>query len=67
MKLHYTAATRKFGRTSKTMGNNIEDWDRYEFSDEENCAVRKGIDAASHGEFAPDDEMEEFYKLHRKE
>ena len=38
----------------------------YRLSDEERAAVRKGMDAARRGEFAPDDEMQEFYQLHRK-
>ncbi len=38
----------------------------YRLSDEERAAVRKGMDAARRGEFAPDAEMEEFYRLHRK-
>jgi predicted transcriptional regulator len=38
----------------------------YLLSDEERAGVRKGMDAARRGEFAPDDEMEEFYQLHRK-
>ena len=35
-------------------------------SDEEQSAIRQGMDAARRGEFAPDDEMEEFYQLHCK-
>jgi predicted transcriptional regulator len=38
----------------------------YLLSDEERFAVREGLDAAKHGEFAPDEEMEEFYRLHRR-
>lgn len=38
----------------------------YSLSDDERAAVRKGVDAARHGEFAPEGEMEEFYQLHRK-
>jgi hypothetical protein len=38
----------------------------YELSDDERAAVRKAMDAARRGEFAPESEMEEFYKLHRK-
>jgi predicted transcriptional regulator len=38
----------------------------YQLSDDERAAVRKGMDAARRGEFAPEDEMEEFYQLHRK-
>ena len=38
----------------------------YRLSDDERAAVRKGMDAARRGEFVPDSEMEEFYRLHRK-
>jgi hypothetical protein len=38
----------------------------YRLSDEERAAVRKGMDAARHGQFVPDDELERFYQLHRK-
>lgn len=38
----------------------------YHLSIEERAAVRKGTDAARRGEFVPDAEMEEFYRLHRK-
>lgn len=38
----------------------------YKLSDDERAAVRKGMDAARRGDFAPDSEMEEFYQLHRK-
>ncbi len=37
----------------------------YRLSDVERAAVREGIDAAAMGHFAPEDEMEEFYRLHR--
>jgi hypothetical protein len=37
----------------------------YGLSDEERAAVRKGMDAARRGEFAPDEEIERFYQLHR--
>jgi predicted transcriptional regulator len=37
----------------------------YRLSDEERAAVRVGMDAARRGDFVPDDEMEEFYRLHR--
>jgi hypothetical protein len=37
----------------------------YRLSDDERVAVRKGMDAARNGDFAPDAEMEEFYRLHR--
>ena len=38
----------------------------YRLSDDERAAVQEGMDAARRGDFAPDHEMEEFYKLHRK-
>ena len=38
----------------------------YHLSDEERAAVRAGMDAARRSEFVPDNEMEEFYQLHRK-
>ncbi len=38
----------------------------YRLSDDERVAVRRGIDAAVRGEFAPDEEIEAFYQLHRK-
>jgi predicted transcriptional regulator len=37
----------------------------YRLSDEERAAVRVGMDAARRGDFVPDDEMEEFYRMHR--
>ena len=37
----------------------------YRLSDAERAAVREGIDAADVGHFAPEDEMEEYYRLHR--
>jgi hypothetical protein len=37
----------------------------YRLSAVERAAVREGIDAADVGHFAPEDEMEEFYRLHR--
>ena len=37
----------------------------YRLSDDERAAVQKGIDDALRGDFASDEEMEEFYKLHR--
>ena len=37
----------------------------YRLSDAERAAVREGVDAAAMGHFAPEDEMEEFYRLHR--
>ena len=38
----------------------------YRLSDEERAAVRAGMDAARRGDFVPEDEMEEFYNLHRR-
>jgi len=38
----------------------------YGLSDEERTAVRAGMDAARRGDFVPDDEMDEFYRLHRR-
>jgi len=37
----------------------------YRLSDDERNAVRAGIDAARRGDFAPEEEMDEFYRLHR--
>jgi predicted transcriptional regulator len=37
----------------------------YRLSDAERAAVREGIDAADVGHFAPENEMEEYYRLHR--
>jgi predicted transcriptional regulator len=37
----------------------------YRLSDEERTAVRAGMDEARRGDFVPDDEMDEFYRLHR--
>jgi hypothetical protein len=37
----------------------------YRLSDDERVAVRAGLDAVRRGDFAPDQEVEEFYKLHR--
>lgn len=37
----------------------------YRLSDDGRTAVRQGMDAARNGDFAPQDEMEEFYRLHR--
>jgi predicted transcriptional regulator len=36
----------------------------YRLSDDERVAVRAGMEAARRGDFVPDDEMEEFYRLH---
>jgi predicted transcriptional regulator len=38
----------------------------YRLSDEERTAVRAGMDAARRGDFVPDDEMDEFYRLHHR-
>ena len=37
----------------------------YRLSDDERAAIRQGTDAADRGVFAPEAEMEEFYRLHR--
>jgi predicted transcriptional regulator len=37
----------------------------YRLSDEERAAVRAGLEEARQGKFATDEEMEEFYQLHR--
>jgi predicted transcriptional regulator len=37
----------------------------YRLSADERAAVRAGMDAARRGDFVPDDEMEEFYRLHQ--
>jgi predicted transcriptional regulator len=37
----------------------------YRLSNEERAAVRAGMEAARLGDFVPDDEMEEFYRLHQ--
>jgi hypothetical protein len=38
----------------------------YRLSDEERTAVRAGMDAARRGDFASDEEMDEFYRLHHR-
>jgi predicted transcriptional regulator len=38
----------------------------YRLSDEERAAVRAGMDAARRGDFVPEQEMEDFYSLHRR-
>jgi predicted transcriptional regulator len=35
----------------------------YRLSDDERTAVRAGMDAARRGDFVPEDEMDEFYRL----
>ena len=37
----------------------------YRLSDEERTAVRAGMDDARRGDFATEEEIEEFYQLHR--
>jgi predicted transcriptional regulator len=38
----------------------------YRLSDGERAAVRAGLEDARQGNFATDEEMEEFYQLHRR-
>jgi hypothetical protein len=38
----------------------------YRLSDEERTAVRAGMDDARRGDFATEEEIEEFYQLHRR-
>jgi predicted transcriptional regulator len=38
----------------------------YRLSEEERTAVRAGMDAARRGDFVPEDEMDEFYRLHHR-
>jgi predicted transcriptional regulator len=38
----------------------------YRLSDEERRAVRAGMDDARRGDFATEEEIEEFYQLHRR-
>ena len=38
----------------------------YRLSDNERTAVRAGMDAASRGDFAPDEEIEALYRLHHR-
>ena len=38
----------------------------YRLSDEERAAVRAGMDAARSGDVVPDDEIDEFYRLHHR-
>jgi len=37
----------------------------YRLSDEERGGVRRGMDAARRGDFASDEEIDEFYRMHR--
>jgi hypothetical protein len=45
--------------------NEIDPSGVYRLSDEERTAVRAGMDAARRGNFVPEEEIEEFYQLHR--
>ena len=38
----------------------------YRLSKDERAAVRSGMEAARRGDFASDDEIEKFYRLHKK-
>jgi predicted transcriptional regulator len=38
----------------------------YRLSDDERTAVRAGMDAARRGDFATDEEIEAFYRLHHR-
>ena len=38
----------------------------YRLSDEERTAVRAGLEDARRGDFATEEEIEEFYQLHRR-
>lgn len=38
----------------------------YQLSEDERRSIRQGIAAAAEGAFAPEHEMEEFYRLHRE-
>jgi hypothetical protein len=38
----------------------------YRLSDEERIAVRAGVEDARRGDFASEEEIEEFYQLHRR-
>lgn len=46
------------------MDSNSKAQDEYELTDEERFDVRKGKDAVLDGQFAPDEEMETFYRCH---
>jgi hypothetical protein len=46
-------------------GHTFGEADNYRLSDVEREAVRQGIDAVRLGSFAPEEEMEEFYRLRR--
>jgi hypothetical protein len=51
----------EFAREIESRGTGI-----YRLSDDERDAVRAGMEAAHRGDFAPEEEMEEFYRLHRR-
>ena len=38
----------------------------YHVSDQERTAIRAGVEDARRGDFATDEELEEFYQLHRR-
>jgi predicted transcriptional regulator len=38
----------------------------YKLSEQERAAVRAGMEHARRGDFASDEEMEDFYQLHRR-
>jgi hypothetical protein len=38
----------------------------YRLSDEERTAVRAGMDAVRRDDFVPEEEMDEFYRLHHR-
>jgi hypothetical protein len=40
--------------------------DVYRLSDEERTAIRAGVDAARRGDLVPEQEMDEFYRLHHR-
>lgn len=56
---------RKIVNQSGSMDTNNKNLDVSDLLDEERFAAHKGTDAAQRGEFAPDDEMETFYRCHR--
>jgi hypothetical protein len=48
------------------MASEIEESERvYRLSNEERAAIREGMDAARRGDFLPEEEMDEFYRLHK--
>jgi predicted transcriptional regulator len=48
------------------MASEIEESERvYRLSNEERAAIREGMDAARRGDFVPEEEMDEFYRLHK--